>query len=218
MAFYEHRLPTDIEKNAVGGPRFKTRVNAVDSGQEQRNIDWVNRRGEWDLAGAFMYLDRPAAETRTDVQIVLDLFHAQQGRAHGFRYKDPADFKIGDVDNPTTDNQSIGTGDTSETAFQVFKRYTFGAVNYDRDIKKLVTGKAVFLLDNVVKTVTTDYTVDLDTGIVTWNSPPGAGVDVQCAVEFDVPVRFDIDHLEISAELAALGQVPSIPIVELRIV
>ena len=215
MAQYEHRLPTDVERAAVGGPRFRTNLLARKSGFEQRNIDWSKVRGAWELAGRFMDLEDASAVS--DLHDLRDLFMAQQGRAHGFRFKDFTDFEIGDYLTPTTDWQSIGTGDAAKVAFQVFKRYTFGAVSYDRDIKKLVSGRAVFLLDGVVKADPGDYGVDLDTGIVTWVSAPGGGVDVQVACEFDVAVRFDTDHLQIGLDPGSVGQVSSIPIVELRL-
>lgn len=218
MAFYEHRLPTEVERMAVGGPGFRTNLLAVVSGFEQRNKEWSKIRGEWDLSGRFMRLEEASPSVTTDLHTMRNLFIIQEGRTHGFRFQDHIDFEIGDYANPTTDNQLIGTGNASQTAFQVFKRYTFGAINYDRDIKKLTltAGRVIFLLDGVVKTITTDYTEDRDTGIVTWNSAPAGGVLVQVACEFDIPVRFDVDHLPITLEPASLGVVSSIPIVELR--
>ena len=216
MAFYEHRLPIDVEREAVGGPGFKTNLLAAVSGFEQRNIDWSKIRGEWDLSGRFMRLSEAVPAVTTDMHTMRDFFIIQEGRAHGFRFKDHLDFEIGDDDNPTTDNRSIGTGDASKTIFQVFKRYTFGAQTYDRNITKLVTGKTEFLLDGALKVVTTDYTVDLNTGLVTWNSAPGVGVDVHVACEFDIPVRFDTDHLGLTLEPGSIGLVSQIPVVELK--
>lgn len=217
MAFYEHRLPTDIERRTLGGPQFSTSVLFTESGFEKRNINWSKIRGRWDISSALMYENKPSGETRTDVEAIRSLFAAQEGRAHGFRFKDFGDFNIGDFANPTTDNQSIGTGDTVETVFQVFKTYTFGAITYDRNpITRIVSGAVAVLLDDVVKSDPGDYSIDLDTGLITFTSPPGGSVDVQVALEYDNPVRFDIDHLEISEELASLGAIPSIPLVELR--
>ena len=216
MAFYEHRLPVDIEKNAVGGPLFQTTVLVSDSGVEQRNIDWSARRGQWELVGRFM--QRVDAGSPSDLEDLIELFHAQQGKAHGFRFKDHADFEIGDFDDPTNDNQTIGTGDGADTTHQVFKRYTFGSVNYDRTITKIVSGKVAVLEDNVVQTDPGDYSINLNTGLVTFVVAPASMVDIQVALEFDVPVRFDIDHLEtlITWPSASKGSFPSVPIVELR--
>ena len=43
------------------------------------------------------------------------------------------------------------------------------------------------------------------------------GVAVTAGYEFDVPVRFDTDKLEISIQGFAHGAIPSIPIVEIRL-
>lgn len=213
LAFHDVRLPDDIERGAIGGPMFKTRVLKLESGFEQRNIDWVNTRGEWDISYGMMNMD--AAVLQTAVHDVRDFFYARKGRAHGFRFKDWTDFQIGDVANPTTDNQSIGLGDTIQTLFQVFKRYSSGGFDYDRTIKKLVSGQVVVLLDNVVQV--SGFTIQLNAGTITFTSAPGAGVNVQVALEFDTPVRFDDDHFKITIETFQAGQIPPIPIIELRI-
>ncbi len=215
MAHHEVQLPTDVERGVVGGPRFKTRVLELESGFEQRNIDWSQTRGEWDLSYGLMSLEDN--QLGTFIHLVRDFFFARNGRAHSFNFKDWSDFEIGDVANPTTDNQSIGTGDGVVVAFQIFKRYTSGGFNHDRTIKKIVPDQAVVLLDNVAQVETTDYTLDDTTGIVTFVSAPGASVDVQVACEFLVPVRFSDDHFRINVQTFQVGAVPALPIQEIRI-
>ncbi len=45
-------------------------------------------------------------------------------------------------------------------------------------------------------------------------SVPGEGLAVTCGYQFDVPVRFDTDRLEISLKAFKAGQIPSIPLIE----
>ena len=45
---------------------------------------------------------------------------------------------------------------------------------------------------------------------------PGAGVLVTAGFEFDVPVRFDTDRLDVTWDLDRLGSIASIPLVEVR--
>ena len=40
MAFDEVRLPTTVEKGALGGPTFNTTVKVLSNGYEQRNQNW----------------------------------------------------------------------------------------------------------------------------------------------------------------------------------
>jgi uncharacterized protein (TIGR02217 family) len=46
---------------------------------------------------------------------------------------------------------------------------------------------------------------------------PAAGAAVTAGYEFDVPVRFDTDKLEINLSGFQCGAVPSIPILEVRL-
>ena len=54
------------------------------------------------------------------------------------------------------------------------------------------------------------------TGLVTFSTPPALGVDVTADFEFDVPVRFDTDHMAVTIETYRLHAWQQIPIVELR--
>lgn len=219
MAFYEHQLPTDTSRMVSGGLGFRTLVNESDSGFESRIIKFSRVRGRWDLASRLMRIREDSPLLRSDVQIIQQLHAVQEGKAHGFRFKHWGDYLIGDPDNPTTDNQFLADGDDATTQFQIFKRYTFGAVNYDRPIFKIVDTTYHVLIDDSELTEGggNDYTIDITTGVITLTSALASGTELEIATEFDVPVRFDIDVLDIDYELAQLGEIPSIPIVELKL-
>lgn len=223
MAHVEVQLPSDIERGAVGGPMFKTRVLGLESGHEQRNIDWSQARGEWDISYGLMSLEDN--QLGTYIHLVRDFFYARVGRAHSFNFKDWTDFEIGKIATATVDNQLIALGDDATVAFQIFKRYSSGGVNHDRTIEKIVPATAVVLLDNVAQTEGADYALDDTTGIITMvvapastgGTGPGGEEVLAVALEFLVPVRFDDDHLRINIENFQAGAVPSIPVVEIRI-
>jgi uncharacterized protein (TIGR02217 family) len=61
--------------------------------------------------------------------------------------------------------------------------------------------------------------VNTSTGIVTFagGHVPGVGGVVTAGFEFDVPVRFDTDQLEINLAQIEAGSIPHIPIVEIRL-
>jgi uncharacterized protein (TIGR02217 family) len=61
------------------------------------------------------------------------------------------------------------------------------------------------------------FAVDSATGLVTFAAPPAAGVAVSAGFLFDVPVRFDADRLDIDLSAFAAGEIPSIPVVEIRL-
>ena len=98
----------------------------------------------------------------------------------------------------------------------ILKRYSDGGINYDRPITHLVSGRVVVLKDNVVQTEGVNYTVGLLTGIITWLAGfwPAVGVDIQVALEFDIPMRFDTDQLKLNLLMFRRGSWQNIPLVE----
>lgn len=207
MAFVDVQLPTDVERGAQGGPQFNTTVITLSSGAEKRNINWQTTRGQWDVGYGVQH--------KEDFNTIIDFFYARQGMAHSFRFKDWTDFEIGSQTDAST-RQNIGTGTGSLDTFQIFKRYTSGAVNFDRDISKPVGTTLQVYVNAVLQTITTHYTVDLLTGIITFVTPPPNTELVDVVTEFDVPVRFDTDQLQITALTFEAGTIPTIPVVEVR--
>jgi len=221
MAFHEDQFPTDISYSARGGPKFKTTVITLVSGREKRNIDWVSARAEYDVAHG--------VKTQTQLNILLDFFYAQEGMAHGFRYKDWLDYTIG-TSGTDASRQLIGTTDGATATFQIYKRYTFGAINYDRTITKPVDGTVELWVNDVSITEDPDsvldagnFSVDTTTGIVTLGSTLAAqsGTEVEVICSYDVPARFNTDQMQVSIDffntVGLVGSWNQIPIIELRI-
>ena len=60
------------------------------------------------------------------------------------------------------------------------------------------------------------WSVDTTTRLVTFSTPPALGVEITADVEFDVPVRFDTDHMAVTVESYRLHAWQQIPIFELK--
>ena len=58
--------------------------------------------------------------------------------------------------------------------------------------------------------------VDTATGVANFDTAPAEGVAITAGFEFDVPVRFDTDVLDVTLDLERLGSITSIPLLELR--
>lgn len=200
MAIDNIRLPINIEKGAIGGPRFKTSVMTALSGVEQRIAEWDDARCDYDIAFSI--------RTKTDLHAVLKLFRARQGPAYPFRFKDWSDYE------GTT--EAIGTGDGVTAAFQLVKTYTDTVVAVTRTIQLPVSGTLTVYVAAVAKTETTHYTVNYSTGVVTFTGGniPSAAQAITATFEFDVPVRFAEDELKIAMERFDLGSIPSIMLTE----
>ena len=207
MAFHEIRFPDNISRGARGGPERRTQIVELASGDEERNASWANSRRRYDVAYGIRRAD--------DLAAVVAFFEARNGRLYGFRYKDWADYKssLPSTPNAATDQQ-IGTGTGSLKTFQMAKRYTSGAQTWTRTIAKPVTGTVRIAL-GVVEQMS-GWTLDDTTGVVTFITAPGNGVIVRAGFEFDVPVRFDTDMLDVTLDIERLGSITSIPLLEIR--
>jgi uncharacterized protein (TIGR02217 family) len=129
--------------------------------------------------------------------------------------KDWGDDKSGlpsETTGPT--DEALGTGDSTTTAFQLVKRYASGAQSWTRAITKPVQGTVRIALAGIEQP--SGWSVDTTTGLLTFSVAPGAGVAITAGFEFDVPVRFDTDVLDVTPDRARLGSITSIPLLELR--
>jgi uncharacterized protein (TIGR02217 family) len=210
--FHETRFPTAISRAAHGGPERRTDVVVLGSGAEERNARWANSRRSWNAGWGVKSLD--------DLHAVIAFFEERRGRLHGFRWRDPMDFKSCPPEaTPTALDQPIGSGDGATATFQLTKTYGSAFNPWPRDIRKPVAGTVLVAVAGVTQTPATDYTVDHTTGIVTFATGhiPGVGQSITAGFEFDVPVRFDTDRLEINLQGFRHGAIPSIPIVEIRL-
>jgi uncharacterized protein (TIGR02217 family) len=212
MAFLEIRFPCGISSGSTAGPERKTEVVVLGSGFEERNARWANSRRNYNAGYG--------TKTLNDLNLVIGFFEEVRGKLFGFRWKDDTDWKSCPPLNTISNiDQNIGTGDGTTVLFQLRKRYGSGSNYWYRDIKKPVAGTVVVAVNGVAKTLGTQFTVDSATGIVNFISgnTTGVGLAVTAGFEFDVPVRFDTDRLEINLGNFKNGSIPSIPVTEIRV-
>jgi uncharacterized protein (TIGR02217 family) len=153
-----------------------------------------------------------------DVEVLVAFFEARQGQMFGFRWKDWSDYKSGVASRANSgSDQLLGMGDEVQSEFQIVKNYSSGTATYVRPITKLVAGTVAVSISGEPQTEGVDYTVDLDTGLVTFNHPPDLQGEVTAGYEFDVPVRFATDAIVTSMATFQAGEVPDVPVVEVRV-
>ncbi|MFP5422469.1 MAG: DUF2460 domain-containing protein, partial [Gammaproteobacteria bacterium] len=87
----------------------------------------------------------------------------------------------------------IGTGTGVEQVLQLVKEYSFGPMSLTRIIRKPVAGSLTLYVSGAPVAATVDYT----TGQVTITAALGA--PITWSGEFDVPVRFGSDRLDVDA-------------------
>lgn len=199
------RFPEQIGYNFIGGAGYNTTVIVVNSGFEQRNVNWSESRCKYDIQNGLLKY--------SDVQALVSFFRSVKGKGFGFRFKDWQDFTA------IAANGALGTGvaDGTSTAYQMNKLYITGSLNESRIISKPVSTTIIVYKNGIPLIEGTNYTINYATGIVTFMSTPSFGDLLNWAGQFDVPVRFDTDDLTGQYDGSGLWLVQKLPIIEIRI-
>lgn len=207
--FHEVRFPLRVALGTSGGPVRRTDIVSLSNGRENRNRRWQDARRRYDAGSGVRSVE--------DLYAVLAFFEARAGQFYGFRFRDPVDHKscapgaaIGAGD------QVIGTGNGATAAFQLVKRYADAGGETVRLIEKPAAGTVVVSVAGSA-VPPADFTVDPVLGTVTFKPGkiPASGT-IRAGFEFDVPVRFDTDRIDIDLAQFNAGRIPSIPLVEIK--
>ena len=209
MNFHEVRFPAALSLGSSGGPERRTEIVTLSNGFEERNSVWVHSRRRYDAGFGMRSLD--------DLAVLTGFFEARHGRLYGFRWKDWSDCKSClPLAEPGPLDQVIGQGDGVRLSFQLSKTYRSGEAAYTRPVRKPLPGS---LRVAVSGEEVDEAQVGLDpvTGIVTFGTAPPLGAEISAGFEFDVPVRFDTDRIEVSLSGFSAGEIPSVPVIEVRV-
>lgn len=210
MAFHEVRFPANLSFGSVGGPERRTEIVTLQNGFEERNTPWAHSRRRYDAGVGLRSLD--------DVESLLAFFEARSGQLHGFRWKDWSDFRSCPASRkPGPLDQLIGIGDGETTVFGLRKAYRSGSESYLRPIRKPVAGTVRVAIEDDPKVEGFEFSVETAMGTVTFEVPPPRGARVTAGFEFDVPVRFDTDRIQVSVASFQAGDMPNVPVVEIRL-
>ncbi|HEX8661219.1 MAG TPA: DUF2460 domain-containing protein [Brevundimonas sp.] len=209
MSFHEVRLPARLAFGSTGGVERRTEIVTLGSGFERRSTPWAQGRRRYLIGANLRSLD--------DMAVLTSFFEARRGRLYGFRFRDFADFKScapGASMSPT--DQALGQGDGARTVFALTKRYGDDETAAERRIAKPVEDTVRVAVSGIEWPEGT-FTVDPVTGMVTLGEAPGAGAVITAGFEFDTPVRFDTDRIEVTLENFAAGRMAAAPLIEVRV-
>lgn len=210
MAFHEVRFPTNLSFGSIGGPERRTEIVTLANGFEQRNTPWSHSRRRYDAGMGLRSLD--------DLGALVAFFEARSGQMHGFRWKDWSDFKsCASSRSPAFDDVVIAQGDGTTRVFALTKSYASGSHSYARIIRKPVKGSIRAGVGGDERFPDGGFNVDHTTGLITFADPPEDGAAVTAGFEYDVPVRFDTDRIAVSVSSFQAGEMPQIPVVEVRL-
>lgn len=207
------RFDASINYGSSGGSGFNTTVFEGHGGVEQRGQNWATTKGKWNVAQGI--------KDTASFQVIKNLFMAVRGKAIGFRFKDWTDYQL--IDEPATP-----VADGTNRVFKLQKTYTSGALSYTRRVFKptydadVTEGTDPLVVKNNGVVVprgagVSQVDVDFTTGKLTFGTSvvPAAGHIITVTGEFDLPVRFDTDFLDVSLEDFDQETWSNIPLVEL---
>jgi uncharacterized protein (TIGR02217 family) len=189
--FLDIAFPGSVGRGATGGPGFSTQIVTLASGAEQRNVNWSQARGRWNISTGI--------RSRADMAAVIAHFHVVKGRAYSFRFKDWNDYDAADQ----------AMVQITPTVWQIVKRYNRSGYEHVRTITKPVAGSVTV---KIAGSPVTPGAIDALTGRITFASAPGSAPTA--SFQFDVPVRFDTDSLPVQANAWDLQVVNNIDLVE----
>lgn len=210
-AFHEITFPLDVALGARGGPERRTEIVTTGSGREERNARWAHARRRWNAGYGVKSLDA--------LSDVVAFFEERRGRLYGFRWRDRLDHSSAMLGAaPAPGDQLLGEGDGENASFQLKKTYGSVYAPYARPIAKPVANSIRVAVDGEEKEEGADFDSDAASGLIVFRAGhiPEEGAQVTAGFLFDVPVRFDTDFLEVDLAAFAAGEIPSIPVVEIR--
>lgn len=196
MSFLEIRFPESISFNSSSILQFNTTIINTKNGNESRNINWNTNKMKYNIINGIKTID--------ELNEITSFFRNVKGCGYGFRFKDWSDYSA------TT--QQIGLGDGTTTEFRLIKTYIISGNIYTRKITKPIISTIKIYLNSIE---TTDFSIDLTTGLITFNTAPTIYTIITADFEFDVPVRFNSDILEITLETINTGKVKELELIEI---
>ncbi|MGU3574764.1 TIGR02217 family protein [Brucellaceae bacterium C25G] len=206
-SFHDVAFPLGVSFGSVAGPEWKNEIVQLNSGHEKRNARWAQSRRHFDAGTGIRSL--------ADLRLVLSFFEARRGSLFSFRFRDPFDHCSNHgAQEPSAVDQPIGVGDGVTKDFQLIKSYE----NYQRVISKPVGASLKLAVNGNVLENGSDYQLNALSGIVTFSDTfiPDEGALITAGFLFDVPVRFHTDRLQASISSFQAGEIPSIPIIEVK--
>ena len=209
-SFHHVLFPERFSFGSISGAQFQTDIVQMNSGFERRNSRWHGGRRHYNLT---------IGPTKLSViRDVSHFFNARQGRLHGFLYHDwLADSTAKSGANISAFDEPIDAINPERTMFSLYQTYGRDDLGYRRRVSTpRVEG---FLLGfNGVRVVDPSlYSVSKATGIVTLNAPVAANVKVTAGFLYHVPVRFDVDQLDIRLISFETASIQSLPLTEIML-
>jgi len=186
--------------------QWATDLVVFTSGREQRNQVWERPIRHWVLPYNVL---KTAPRDK-----LIKLFRRARGRYSIFLFADPNDYEC-------TFTECSITAIAAQVNFQLIKSYYVGeAETWDEDKTRIQPSTEyvpTIKVDGAAKTEGVDYTLNDNTGVVTFGAAPGVGKVITADYQFYYPVRFELDvytETSLFIDLWNMGELPLIEVIE----
>jgi uncharacterized protein (TIGR02217 family) len=187
-------------------PTFQTRIQRAASGRELRALDYPYPL--WQFALVFDFLrDNPTAGY-DELRTLMGFFMLCQGAFGTFLFRDPSDFQV--------TGQQFGTGNASTSVFQLQRAVGTTLPNggfFEPITAPNVVG-AIYL--NGITQNPASYSVDSNTGLVTFNTAPGSGLIITADFSYYFRCRFIEDRYDFENFMYRLWQLKKLTFISVR--
>jgi uncharacterized protein (TIGR02217 family) len=187
-------------------PTFQTRIQRAVSGRELRALDYPYPL--WQFTLVFDLLrDNPAAGY-DELRTLMGFFMLCQGAYGTFLFQDPSDHQV--------NGQQIGTGNASTTVFQL-QRAMGASLPGGGFLEPILAPNIVtaVYLDGITQSPGT-YSVDPNTGLVTFNTAPAAGLIITADYSYYFRCRFTDDSYVFENFMFQLWQLKKLTFISVR--
>lgn len=192
--------------SAIKTPMFQTRIQRAASGRELRALDYPYPL--WQFALIYDFLrDNPAAGY-DELRTLVGFFMLCQGAFGTFLFHDPSDCQV--------TGQQIGIGNASKTGFQLQRAMgtTLPGGGFFEPIVAPNVVRAI-QLNGIMQNPAT-YSVDPDTGLVTFSTAPGSGLIVTADFTYYFRCRFIDDKYDFENFMYRLWQLKKLTFISVR--
>ncbi len=166
--------------------QFDTTVQTSVSGKENRHINRIQPRYTYTIQIAALDSNGTnAGLIYNSLQTLVGFFNQCYGKALVFQFIDP--------DDNSVIGQPFGAGDGTTTTFQLCR--TLGGFT---DNVFALTGSPLIYLNGVIQTPGTNYSMNMQTGVVTFKTAPSLGTALTWTGNYAWWCTWDDDALDLS--------------------
>jgi uncharacterized protein (TIGR02217 family) len=205
MALVFPALP-GLAWSVTKAPTFQTRIQRAVSGRELRALDYPYPLWQFTLVFAFLR-DNPAAGL-DELRTMLGFYLSCQGAYGTFLFQDPSDYQV--------TVQYLGTGNSSVAVFQL-QRTMGTALPSGGFVEPILAPDLVTAVyfDGITQNPSS-YSVDPDTGLLTFATPPATGLVITADFSYWFRCRFVDDSYDFENFMYRLWQLKKLTFISVR--